>query len=266
VAASEGVGSSCAGGIVVRHECSASTPFPRRKALCAAVRCHNGGDPRCCFAACRARRMWDTHHMRPGRVRVWFAGLVLASGSAGCATQSSTAQALAIAGTAAVIVGAAMASGGDCYQDPQGSYGPEVYCSPGLSKGARKAGTAIAAAGVGAAAAGYALQPKGPDRRNKAATAPRAPTQPYRLIRQTPPQPEPEPEVAAGAAPANAAPANAAAVSSPAPNSAAASSPSASSPSAPSPSAPSPSAPSPSALSPAPTLPGSAQPAPAPQR
>jgi len=106
--------------------------------------------------------MCDTHRMRPGRAQVWFAGLVLASGSAGCATQSSAAQALAIVGTAAVIVGAAMADGSDCYQDPQGTSGPEVYCSPGLSKGARKAGTAIAAAGVGAAAAGYALQPKGP--------------------------------------------------------------------------------------------------------
>jgi len=177
--------------------------------------------------------------MRPERVRVWFAALVLASGSAGCATQSSTAQMLAIAGTAAVIVGAAMADGGDCYQDPQGAYGPEVYCSPGLSKGARKAGTAIAAAGVGAAAAGYALQPKGPDRRNKAATAPMAPTQPYRLIRQTPPEPEPAPEVAA---PAVAAPANAATGSSPAPASS--------------------TAPGPAPESAAPSQPGSAQPAP----
>ena len=144
--------------------------------------------------------MCDTHCMRPGRAQVWFAGLVLASSSAGCATQSSTAQALAIVGTAAVIVGAAMADGDDCYQDPQGTSGPEVYCSPGLSKGARKAGTAIAVAGVGAAAAGYALQPKGPDRRSTAASAPRAPTQPYRLIRQTPPEPEPTPALPGAAA------------------------------------------------------------------
>jgi hypothetical protein len=170
-------------------------------------------------------------------------GLVLASGSAGCATQSSTAQALAIVGTAAVIVGAAMADGSDCYQDPQGASGPEVYCSPGLSKGARKAGTAIAAAGVGAAAAGYALQPRGPDRRNPAATAPRAPTQPYRLIRQTPPE--------QFAAPAPAAPANSAAASGSEP----------SGPAAPSPSPNAPVTPE----SPAPESPGPAQ-APAPQR
>lgn len=131
--------------------------------------------------------------MRPGPARVWFVGLLLASSSVGCATQSSTAQALAIVGTAAVIVGASMADGDDCYQDPQGSSGPEVYCSPGLSKGARKAGTALAVAGVGTVAAGYALQPNGPDRRTRAATAPRAPTQPYRLIRQAPPEPEPAP-------------------------------------------------------------------------
>ena len=178
--------------------------------------------------------MCDTHAMRPGRAQVWLVGLVLASGSAGCATQSSTAQALAIVGTAAVIVGAAMADGDDCYQDPQGSSGPEVYCSPGLSKGARKAGTAIAAAGVGAAAAGYALQPKGPDRRSQAATAPRAPTQPYRLIRQTPPEPEPAPpEVTApGAATASSAPAvtNSAEASSPEPTDPAASSPAPNSP------------------------------------
>ena len=141
--------------------------------------------------------------MRPGPARVWFAGLFLASSSVGCATQSSTAQALAIVGTAAVIVGAAMADGSDCHEDPQGSSGPEVYCPPGPSKGARKAGTALAVAGVGAAAAGYALQPKGPDRRNQAATAPRAPTQPYRLIRQTPPEPDPAPpEAATPSAPA----------------------------------------------------------------
>ena len=51
------------------------------------------------------------------------------------------------------------------------------------------------------AAAGYALQPKGPDR-TRPALAPLAPTQPYRLIRTIPleadpPEPELTPETKA---------------------------------------------------------------------
>jgi hypothetical protein len=125
----------------------------------------------------------------------WTAGWLLSWGlgaalsSAGCATQESTAQALAIAGTAAVIVGASMAADGGCYAAAE--EGPAAYCSSGLSKSTRQAGTAVAVAGVGVAAAGYALQPKGPDRLHRPAPAPRAPTQPYRLIRTPVAEPEP---------------------------------------------------------------------------
>jgi len=125
----------------------------------------------------------------------WVAKWLLLSGlgagllGSGCATQESTAQALAIAGTAAVIVGASLAADGNCY-DPAETAGT-VYCSSGLSKGTRKAGTAVALAGVGVAAAGYALQPKGPDRLRRPAPAPRAPTQPYRLVRTVSAEPDP---------------------------------------------------------------------------
>ena len=116
-------------------------------------------------------------------------GLGTALSGAGCATQESTAQALAIAGTAAVIVGASMAADGGCYA--AAAEGPAAYCSSGLSKGTRRAGTAVALAGVGVAAAGYAFQPKGPDRSRRAVPAPRAPTQPYRLMRGVTAEPEP---------------------------------------------------------------------------
>jgi hypothetical protein len=121
-------------------------------------------------------------------------GLGLGLLGSGCATQQSTAQALAIAGTAAVIIGASLAADGDCSESLEaGGFG---YCSPGLSRGTRRAGTALALAGVGAAAAGYALQPKGPDR-TLPAPAPLAPNQRYRLIRSAPPEPDPsEPETA----------------------------------------------------------------------
>jgi len=109
--------------------------------------------------------------------------------TSGCATQASTAQALTVAGAAAVLVGASLAADNNCYASAEG--GPSSYCSPGLSKSTRHAGTALALAGVGAAAAGYALQPKGPDRRSLPAPAPLAPTQPYRLIRATPAQEDP---------------------------------------------------------------------------
>jgi hypothetical protein len=91
---------------------------------------------------------------------------------------------LTTAGAAAVIVGASLAADNQCYPSAQGA-GP-AYCSPGLSKSGRKAATGLAIAGVGAAAAGYALQPKGPDQLAPA-PAPRAPTSPYRLIRKAPP-------------------------------------------------------------------------------
>jgi hypothetical protein len=121
-----------------------------------------------------------------------MSGLVMSGAGAltsGCATQQSTAQALTIAGAAAVLVGASLAADNNCYASPEG--GPATYCSSGLSKGTRRAGTGLALAGVGAAAAGYALQPKGPDRRSLPAPAPRAPTEPYRLIRTTPAQEDP---------------------------------------------------------------------------
>ena len=111
--------------------------------------------------------------------------------TSGCATQQSTAQALTIAGAAAVLVGASLAADNNCYASAEGAAG--AYCSPGLSKGTRRAGTAVALAGVGVAAAGYALQPKGPDRRSLPAPAPRAPTEPYRLIRTSAPGTAPQP-------------------------------------------------------------------------
>jgi hypothetical protein len=104
----------------------------------------------------------------------------------GCATQASTAQALAIAGTAAVIIGASLAADGNCSEAIEAA--GLGYCSPGLSRGSRHAGTAVAFAGLGVAAAGYALQPNGPDRSRRPAAAPLAPSQPYRLIRTTAPE------------------------------------------------------------------------------
>jgi hypothetical protein len=109
----------------------------------------------------------------------------------GCATQHGTAQALTIAGAAAVIVGASIASDSECYEDPEGGGG---YCSPSLSRGTRRAGTALAVAGAGAAAVGYALQPKGPDRLQRAPANLPAPAAPYRLIRPVSPEPEVPPE------------------------------------------------------------------------
>ncbi|HEU4577620.1 MAG TPA: hypothetical protein VFS67_05165 [Polyangiaceae bacterium] len=120
-----------------------------------------------------------------------MSGLVLSGAGAltsGCATQQSTAQALTIAGAAAVLVGASLAADDNCSASLEGV---GAYCSPGLSKGTRRAGTAMAVAGVGVAAAGYALQPRGPDRRSAPAPAPRAPAEPYRLIRATPAQEDP---------------------------------------------------------------------------
>jgi hypothetical protein len=115
-----------------------------------------------------------------------MSGLVMSGAGAltsGCATQQSTAQALTIAGAAAVLVGASLAADNNCYASMEGAAG--TYCSSGVSTGTRRAGTAVALAGVGVAAAGYALQPKGPDRRSLPAPAPRAPTEPYRLIRSS---------------------------------------------------------------------------------
>ncbi|MEO8178009.1 MAG: hypothetical protein ABI895_04160 [Deltaproteobacteria bacterium] len=100
---------------------------------------------------------------------------------------------MTIAGTAAVIIGASLAADGDCAEALE--IGGPGYCSSGLSRGTRQAGTAVALAGLGAAAAGYALQPRGPDR-TRPALAPLAPSQPYRLIRTTPSEPDPsEPEL-----------------------------------------------------------------------
>ncbi len=109
--------------------------------------------------------------------------------TSGCATQQSAAQALTVAGAAAVLVGASLAADNNCYASAEGAAG--AHCSPGLSKGTRQAGTAVALAGVGVAAAGYAMQSKGPDQRSLPAPAPRAPTAPYRLVRTTPAQEDP---------------------------------------------------------------------------
>jgi hypothetical protein len=126
---------------------------------------------------------------------LFLSGLGLGCLGSGCASQQSTAQALAIAGTAAVIVGASLALDDDCETIEAGGFG---YCSSGLSQGARQAGAAVAFAGLGAAAVGYALQPKGPDLTRRPAPAPLAPNQRYRLIRTTPPEPDPaDAEVAA---------------------------------------------------------------------
>lgn len=133
-----------------------------------------------------------------------LAGISLAS--TGCATRDATSSVLTTAGAAAVIVGATMAADTHCYQSSHSAGG--AYCSPGLSKSTRNAGTALAIAGVGAAAVGYALQPRGPDQLGPA-PSPRAPTRPYRLLRR-PVEPEP-----GGSAPAGAATAGGAAATSP---------------------------------------------------
>jgi hypothetical protein len=103
----------------------------------------------------------------------------------GCASQQTTAQALTVVGAAAVMVGASLASDDQCYDGGSGSEGPMVYCSPSLSRSGRKVATGVAAAGVGLAAAGYALTPKGPDQFHRPPAAP-VPGSQYRLIRATP--------------------------------------------------------------------------------
>jgi hypothetical protein len=138
----------------------------------------------------------------PGVRRVLMSGVLgtLLAGCVlgGCATQRATSQALTIVGAAAVVVGASMAADGQCY-DSGAAGSPQVYCSSGLSKGARRAGTATAVVGAGLAAAGYALEPKGPDTLQSAPrSAATVPGSPYRLIR---PPPEPAPEASPGLLP-----------------------------------------------------------------
>jgi hypothetical protein len=116
-------------------------------------------------------------------VAIGWSVLWLAGGSSGCATQQASAQALTIAGAAAVMVGASMASDTQCASAGDVG-GPSVYCAPSSSREVRHAGTALAVAGVGAAAAGYALMPRGPDRVQVAPAV--AAGSSYRLIRATP--------------------------------------------------------------------------------
>jgi pilus assembly protein FimV len=139
---------------------------------------------------CSAGRMCDTRRMNGSGVgRALSRGvsigsaLWLAGGLSGCASQQASAQALTIAGAAAVMVGASMASDTQCANAGDVG-GPAVYCAPSKSSGARHAGTALAAAGVGVAAAGYALMPRGPDRLQAAPAS--AAGSSYRLIRATP--------------------------------------------------------------------------------
>lgn len=117
------------------------------------------------------------------RCAVFF---VLGFSTLGCATQQATSQAMTIAGAAAVVVGASMAANNRCHDvTPEGG-GPGAFCSSGLSRGARNVGTGVAVAGAALAAAGYALQPKGPDRLQGGANALPAPAWPYRLARPAP--------------------------------------------------------------------------------
>jgi hypothetical protein len=120
-----------------------------------------------------------------------------ASALPGCASQHDTAQALTIAGAAAVVLGASMAANEQCYDAAAGEGGLQAYCAPGLSKGARTAGKGLAAAGVGLAAAGYALTPKGPDQWQRPPADPDAiPLSPYRLVRREPAPEQPEVQLA----------------------------------------------------------------------
>jgi hypothetical protein len=85
----------------------------------------------------------------------------------GCASQRDTGRVLTATGAAAVIIGAATASGGCAPRQrvdgPAGDVEPAVCISAGRDKAL---GTAIAATGVGVAAVGYALEnsASGPDR------------------------------------------------------------------------------------------------------
>jgi hypothetical protein len=126
--------------------------------------------------------------------------LELALGALGCATQQATSQAMTIAGAAAVVVGASIAADSRCHDVTPGGAGPAAFCSSGLSRGTRNVGTGVAVAGAALAAAGYALQPKGPDRLQGGGNALPVPAGPYRLVRPTPATPE-APAVPAVAAP-----------------------------------------------------------------
>jgi hypothetical protein len=130
---------------------------------------------------------------RAGSVVAAGSVLVAALALGGCATQHQTAQALTIAGAAAVIVGASLAADSNCYDTGEGPV--EAYCTGRASKSARNVGKGVAVAGVGLAAAGYALTPRGPDRmRRVRSDPPQAPSSPYRLIRRddTPEEPTAE--------------------------------------------------------------------------
>jgi hypothetical protein len=136
----------------------------------------------------------------------WLTGMASGVGillTLSCATQQQTAQALTIAGAAAVLVGASMAADEQCQAASPGEAG---YCPPGFSEGTRNVGKGLAVAGVGAAAAGYALTPKGPDRRQGVSAAAVAPGSPYRLVRAAPAEPTvPAPSGVVPEAPAGAA-------------------------------------------------------------
>ncbi len=175
---------------------------------------------------CAAPEACNNGRVQHRRARRWVSsglGLMGLAGVAGplsgCATQRATSQALTVGGAAAVAVGASLASSTQCYDAALGQGGGAFTCASGGGRGARQAGTALALAGVGAAAAGYALEPKGPDvarRPGRAAPAaftlsrlPRrdpdpAAFEPYRLPRR---DPEPPPAEAEGAPAGEAAPA-----------------------------------------------------------
>ncbi len=117
-------------------------------------------------------------------------GLGWACALSGCATQKDTSKALSVAGAAAVIVGATMASSTQCYDALPATGGGNANCAPSLSRGARQAGTALAAAGAGVAAAGYALEPKGPDvKKRPAKSSPEPAFERPRLPRREPDPP-----------------------------------------------------------------------------
>jgi hypothetical protein len=156
--------------------------------------------------ACSPTGVCDNQSMMAGLLR--GAGVILAVvGVGGCATQHGTSQALTVAGAAAVVVGASMAADEQCYGSPSGG-AALVDCAANTSTGVRNTGKAIAVAGVGLAAAGYALKPKGPDNLQRVRSDPdAAPASPYRLIRRDPqPEslPEPTPEPPSEAAPGGA--------------------------------------------------------------
>jgi hypothetical protein len=110
----------------------------------------------------------------------------------GCANQSDTGNALTAAGTVAVVVGAMISADALCEPYGENAGSPDQRCVE--SNADRTTGAAVAGAGLGLVATGYALKASdGPDRKRAATPRRKVSRPPPRLIR-TEEEPQPSNE------------------------------------------------------------------------